>query len=133
MSHTIKQYAVPITTSIESTFMDRVQVYAASPQEAVVKVQAQIDGETLDGDIEMEDYSGFGSMSLSTVLQFAESPFEVVEGEITVSDEEVEPSDVLTADVEELKTAVTWNTENLAKLKAFLETLGGSQIVAIGS
>src|ERR1700722_1867334 len=66
----IKQYTVPFCRNIEASFIGSVEVYAANEAEAIAKVQAQIDSETLDEDIEMEDVNSCLTMSFSDVAGF---------------------------------------------------------------
>src|SRR4051812_23050329 len=106
---TIKMYTVPISTLIRVCFQADVEVYATTPAEAVAKVQGQIDHEALDGDLQMEDgYSGY-MMSCRDVAEYFGYDFDIDEECLEVNDEyEVDPADVLKAEVEELRTSISW-------------------------
>jgi hypothetical protein len=117
----VKLYEVAITADVQLTLSGCVGVYATDPDEAVEKVQVQIDDEALGDDIELEDdWSGvtvrYGHLKYCSDIDFQIESVEVVESN-------VDPVDVLNAEVKDLEAQVTWNTTSLAKRKAFLESL----------
>jgi hypothetical protein len=117
----VKLYEVSVVANVQMTLIGCVSVYATDEDEAVERVQFQIDDDTLDDDLEMEDYdSGFtvryGHLKYCSDIDFQTEGVEVVE-------HAVDPFDVLQHEVEYLESQVSWNTEALAKHKAFLESL----------
>jgi len=54
---------IPITVRIEMTLSGDVPVFAVHNEEAIAKVQVQMDTKTLDGDIEIRDDLSHGDMS----------------------------------------------------------------------
>jgi hypothetical protein len=128
---TAKRYTVPITTDVQMTLKGDVTVYAACEAEAITKVQAQIDRDTVDDDLAMEDpYSGW-VMPYGVAKCCDATFFEVVECDISVDDlHGFDRDDVLRAEVDELEAHVEWSAETLTKQKAFLERLLDSQTKA---
>lgn len=127
----VKMYTVPIAADIQASLTGYVQVYASGFEEAASKVQAQLDAETVDGDIEMEDVdSGYGISYHEMTQCFGTIP-EIIESDIEVDeDEEVDPADVLDAEVKQLRATISWDFDTQAKLKTFLETLAEAQSAA---
>jgi len=127
----VKVYTVPISGDIQATLTGHVQVYAASEAEAIAKVQAQIDAETLDDDLEMEDFDSGYTMSYNDMTQCLGTFVEIDEGGVEVDDlEEVDPADVLRDDITQLEALISWDTEKLTRQKEFLESLTGTQATA---
>ena len=128
----VKRYFVPISVNFDATMTGIVQVYAVDIEEAFSKVQSQIDNDTVDDKIQMEEaYSGV-TMSYADITSVAGNPGEIVESDIEEDDlDEVTPDDVLRADVDQLESTISWDTGKLAKRKAFLEGLAGSRPLAV--
>lgn len=120
----IRRHIVPITANIDVSFTGKVTVYASGFDEAASKVQTHIDAGTLDSEINMEDwYSGY-NMSYSELDHFFGIIPDIVADDIEVDeDEDVDPADVLEAEVEELQSAISWDIEKQSRLKVFLESL----------
>lgn len=119
-----EKYIVPITATIEMTLNGEVSVYAVTIEEAVAKVQVQIDTEALDGDIEMEDCSSGFRMSCRELKLFFSESIEIGDDNIYVDTlDEVTPDDTLRDDVKHLEAVISWDTDSLARRKAFLESL----------
>lgn len=116
----IKKYIIPITSDIQMTFVGQVEVYAACEAEAIAKVQAQVDTERLDEDLKMEDADSSYTMPYKDVTRWLGSLVEIVESDIEIDDDEVDPGDVLGAEIEQLQASISWNTDALARHKAFL-------------
>jgi len=101
-----------------------VTVYAADEDEAERKVQNKINAQSLDDDLEVENYESGHRIRFRDVKAFFEygsNEFRIqnVEGSI----EDFDPVGMLEAQVEELQASISWNTDTLAKHKAFLESL----------
>jgi hypothetical protein len=118
-----KLYRVPIIGDIQTSLKGDLRVYATSEDEAVAKVQEQIDHETVDNDIEMDDsFSGY-TMSYADLIGYFGNVVEVDESGVELVEEDVDLDDVLEEEVEQLQTKIVWDTDALAKHKAFLESL----------
>jgi hypothetical protein len=127
----VKKYIVPITANIQMTLTGCATVYAALKTEAISKVQVQIDTDTLDRDIEMEDFDSGYIMSTGDMSGYFSASIEIDESGVEVEDiDEVDPRDVLRADVRQLEAVITWDFANLSKRKLFLETLTEAQVAA---
>jgi hypothetical protein len=119
----VKLYGVTITADVQISLAGCVQRYATSDVEAAAKVQKQIDAETLDDGLEFEDaYSG-NIMQYHELKGYHDLDVQIDESEIDVVESEVDPLDVLAVEVQELRNTVSWNGENLAKQKVFLQSL----------
>ena len=130
-ANAVKLYTVPITADIQAYFTGYVQVYASSSDEAASKVQAQIDDKTVDDEIEMHDFDSAFSLSYKELTDYFGSIPEISENDIEVEeDEEVDPADVLKAEVTQLQASINWDFDKNAKLKAFLETLNEPHVAA---
>jgi len=119
----VKLYGVPIKGSIQAWLTGTVYIYARSEEEAISKVQTQIDTDTVDNDIEMEDYdTGFTMFYRDT--QRLGCDVEIVESDIEVETlDEADLDDVLRDDVKQLEAQISWDADTLTKQKAFLESL----------
>jgi hypothetical protein len=128
----IKQYTVPFHRDIEAHFIGSVEVYAANEAEAVAKVQAQIDSETLNEDIDMEDFNSCLTMSFSDVAGFDGDSVAIDESDIEENTlDEVDLADALQCDINQLHALISWDTEKPTKEKAFLEALAETQVAAV--
>jgi hypothetical protein len=117
----VKSYEVSFVAEFQMSLTGYATVYAADPDEAVDKVQAQIDSETLDDDLEMEDCESGYTMPYSAVKNVYDVAFQIDSAKLVEDD--VDPFDVLKADVKQLEAHILWNTDALAKHKSFLESL----------
>lgn len=114
-------FEVTVVSNVQLTLSGCVNVYANDPDEALEKVQRKIDDEALDDDLDMEDdWSGatlpYGHLKGCSNIDFQAESVEIIETEL-------DPAEVLEAEVEELAACVNWNADALAKHKAFLESL----------
>jgi hypothetical protein len=117
----VKRYEVTVTAEIQLSLTGCANVYAADADEAVEKVQAQIDAQALDDDLEMQDFDSGYTMPYSAVKEVYDAAFQI--DSATVVEDEVDPFYVLEADVKQLEAHILWNTDALAKHKSFLESL----------
>ncbi len=115
----VKLYEVRVAADLQLSLRAYVNIYATDADEAEEKVQAKIDDEML-GDLEMEDPDSGVTIPYSHVRHcsgdFYTDSAEVVE-------HNVDPADLLEAEVEQLQARITWNTDTMAKHKAFLELM----------
>jgi hypothetical protein len=118
----VKLYEVSVGAEIQMNLVGSVKVYAVDADEAFEKVQAHIDNETLDDDLEMEDVDSGNTMSYGD-LRYHAINIDIDEGSIEVVEDNVDLADVLEVEVEQLEVSISWNTDALAKHKAFLESL----------
>lgn len=120
-TNNVKCYEVSVTAEVHVSFTGSVVLYATDADAAVEKVQAQIDNGTLDDDLEMTDDDSGEPLPCKVVQQIYNVDFQTDGAQ--VMEEDVEPFDVLQADIKELESQISWNTGALAKHKAFLESL----------
>ena len=104
------------------------KAYAADADEAVEKVQAQINAGTLDDDLQMEDFDSGNTMPYGDVKHIYNVDLQT-DG-VEVLEDDVDPCDVLEAEIGQLQKSVCWNSDVMATHKAFLETLAEAQAVA---
>lgn len=119
----VKLYRVPVVAQVQLTLEGGVEVYAVNDDEAFEKVQYKIDNEALDDDLDMEDVDSGNTMSYSNVKSCCGVNIEIDDSNIEVVEENVDPADVLEEDVEQLRAQISWNTDALARQKAFLQSL----------
>jgi hypothetical protein len=124
----VKLFAVDVAADLHVTMSGSVEVYATNADEAVQKIQGQIDDEVLPDDLEMEDWSSGIKIIYGDLKNCDE--FYIQTDHVEVVEEDVDPVDVLMAEVEELEAGISWNMEALAKHKAFLTSLGAEQAAA---
>jgi hypothetical protein len=117
----VKLFEVSVTAEVQLSLTGRVNVYATDADEAIEKVQGQIDTEALDDDLDMEDFESGYTMPYSDVKNVYEVAFQV-DG-VEVVEDDVDPADVLEVEIENLLASISWNPFALAKHKAFLESL----------
>ncbi len=127
----VKAYTVPILADIQAELTGYVSVYASSVEEAIEKVQDQIDAETLDDSLNMEDeYSGY-RMSYREMSDCFMIVPEINASSVEADEnEDVDPFDVLEADITQLEATINWDVGKQAKLKAFLTTLTEAHVAA---
>jgi hypothetical protein len=121
LTNEVNLYEVSVVADIQVSLTGCLNVYAANADEAAEKVQSKIEDETLDDDLEMEDPDSgcttlYGNVKWCYGVDFQVASVEVIEPN-------ADPFDVLDAEVQELESQVSWNTDSLAKHKAFLESL----------
>ncbi len=93
-----------------------VTVYAADEDKAARKVQAKIDAGSLDDDLEMENYESGLSIPYSDVKAFFDYGFNNLHIQnVDASIEDVDPVDMLKAEVEELQSSISRNTDAMSK------------------
>jgi hypothetical protein len=126
----IKMYSVPIALDIEASLTGYVTVYASSMKEAASKVRNQIEAGTLDGETQMEDVDSGYTISYDELYGFFGSAPDIIERDIQVEDEEVDPDDVLEAEVKQLQAEIVWDSQKQVRLKKFLETLDEAEVLA---
>jgi hypothetical protein len=119
-----KLYEVRITADVEEkryrTLSGNVSVYATDEDKAVKKVEAQIKGGTLD-DLEMRDaYDDDWD-----IVPYYEVQENLLHQTFTVelSEDKFDPDEAIEVEIEDLVASICWNTDALAKHKAFLESL----------
>jgi hypothetical protein len=120
----VKLYKVWITADVEETknrtFSGEVSVYATDEDKAVKKVEAKLKDGTLDV-YEMTDCDNdWDTVSYSDVQE------NVLDQRLDVElsdQDEFDPDEALTSVIEDFEESISWNTEALAKHKAFLESL----------
>ena len=117
----VKLYEVALVADAQVSLTGAVNVYAVDDDEAIAKVKAQIDAETLDDDLEMNDSDSNMTLTYDYVKHCSNVEFQI--DHVEVVEDDVDPADVLEAEVEQLQANISWNTEALAKHKAFLESL----------
>jgi hypothetical protein len=121
-----KVYKVWITADVEEkryrTLSGNVSVYATNEDKAVKKVEAQIKDGTLD-DLEMTDaYDDDWDIVPYYEVQenLLHQTFDV---ELSLDQDDFDPDEAIEVEIEDLVASICWNTEALAKHKAFLESL----------
>jgi hypothetical protein len=117
----MKLYQVSVAADVQLCLTGCLNVYAVDAEEAWEKVQAKIDDESVDDDLQMED-DWSGVTSQYGYLKCC-SGFDIQIGGVEMVDDNVDPADVLETEVKELQSSIMWNTDALAKQKVFLETL----------
>jgi hypothetical protein len=117
----VKLFEVTVVAEVRLSLSGSVNVYASDPAKAVEKVCTQIDAKMLDDDLEMEDVETGYTMPYRQVKQIFDVNFQI-DG-VDRGEEDVDPADVLHADVKHLEAVISWDTKALAKRKAFLESL----------
>lgn len=117
----VKSYEVTVVAEIQLSLAGCANVYAAGADEAVEKVQARIDAQALDDDLEMQDFESGYTMPYSAVKEVCDAAFQI--DSATLVDDDVDPAEVLRAEVQQLQASISWNTSTRAKYKAFLESL----------
>lgn len=117
----MKLYEVSIIADVQMSLTGCVNVYAIDAGEASEKVQAKIDTETLDNDLEFEDSDSSNRMPYGDVKHIYDAGFQIDGGEVV--EYPVDPVSVLETEVKELQASIIWKSEALAKHKAFLESL----------
>lgn len=122
-SKAVRGYTVPISADIQTTVWGDVEVYASSPADALAKVQTQIDAGLLDDDLEMEDVDSGLRIPLELATNGLGADIIISEAEISLNKSEIDPADVLQAEVKALQRAISWNTEKYSKMCEFLKTL----------
>jgi hypothetical protein len=119
--HEVKLYEVAIAAEVLMYLEGYVKVYAADEDEAVDKVQAQIDAEILDDDFEMEDVDSGYTIPYSDVKHFYNVGLQT--DAVGLVEDDVDPLDVLQYEVKELEAQVSWDAGAMAKRKEFLLSL----------
>jgi hypothetical protein len=121
----VKLYKVWVSAHVQDkrhrNFSGEVSVYATDEDKAVKKVEAQIKDGTLD-DLEMkDDDDDWTIVSYSDVEEnLLDQTFTV---ELSLDLDEFVPDEAIEVEIEDLVASICWNTEALAKHKAFLESL----------
>jgi hypothetical protein len=117
----IKLYEVSVVANVQLCLTGCGRVYATDAEKATEKVQTKIDDKALDDDLEMEDSDSGATLPYGTVRYLDDADFET--DEVEMVDDNVDAVDVLEAEVEELRVSISWDTDALARHKAFLEAL----------
>lgn len=117
----VKLYEVSVVADVQVSLSAVISVYAVDADAAVEKIQTRIDAETLDDSLEMEDSDSGISAQYGCVMHCYNVDFEI-DG-VEVIDDDVDPADVLEAELEQLEARISWDAETLSKQKAFLEAL----------
>jgi hypothetical protein len=120
-NHEVKLFEVAIAGEVLMFLEGHVKVYAADEDEAVDKVQAQIDAEILDDDFEMEDVDSGYTIPYSDVKHFYNVGLQT--DAVGLVEDDVDPLDVLQYEVKELEAQVSWDAGAMAKRKEFLLSL----------
>jgi hypothetical protein len=116
----VKLFGVSVVADVQMSVRGTVNVYAVDDDEAIDKVQAQIEDEALDDDLEMEDNWSGVTLRYGHLKEFS-ADFQI--GGVELVEDDVDPADVLESEVEELQASISWNPDALAKHKAFLKSL----------
>ena len=120
----LKLYKVRITADVEEkkdrTFSGKVSAYATDEDKAVKKVEAKLKDGTLDVPEMIDSDNDWDTVSYSDVREdVLDQRFDV-----ELSDQnEFDPDEALASVIEDFEGSISWNTEALAKHKAFLESL----------
>ena len=117
----IKLFEVSVVANVQLCLRGSVTVYAADAEEATEKVQTKIDDEALGEDLEMEDSDSGATIPYGVVRYLDNADFET--DDVEMVDDNVDPVDVLEAEVKELQGSISWDTNALVRHKAFLEAL----------
>ncbi len=121
----VKIFGVSVAAHVQVCLTGTVNVYAADVDEAIEKLQAQIDDRTLDDDLEMENLdSGYYIMPYGN-LKHSYDVYIQTDG-VEVVEVDVDPFEVLATAVEgaeDLQAQFASLTERFAKSKAFLKSL----------
>lgn len=129
-SNQVKLFSVRVTANVQMDLTGEVTVYAVDAEEAADRVRAQIDDEAVDSDIEMEDFNSGYRLSYEDLTHWFDATLEIDERDIEVAETDVDPNDVLQAQVKELQNTISWDAEALTKQKAFLESLIETAVAA---
>lgn len=127
----LQSYRVPIMGQVTARFVGYVEVYANSRDEAADKVQDQIEHDTLDHDITLVEKTIGCKMSYRELEDEFNYKVEVLESAIKVNECEIDPAEVIAADVRELQRTLTWDAQKRLKYRAYLERLATRQPAAI--
>jgi hypothetical protein len=128
-----KLYKVWITADVEEkryrTLSGNVSVYATNEDKAVKKVEAQIKDGTLD-DLEMRDAYD-DDWDIVTYYEVQEKLLhQTFDVELSLDQDDFDPDQAIEVEIEDLVASICWNTEALAKHKAFLESLLTKKVAA---
>ena len=119
----VKLFSVPVTAEVPFDLTGYVRVYALEADQAFEKVQLQIDTDTLDDDLEMEEADWLCRLPYGQVKFCYGVNIGINRSDIELIENDVDPADVLKVEVKELHERVAWNAQKLARHKAFLASL----------
>jgi hypothetical protein len=104
----------------------KVSVYATDEDKAVKKVKAKLKDGKFDDNLEMmddEDDNVMHMMHYYDVTNDFDLLDQIFAVELSLDQDELDPDEALTSVIEDFEKSISWNTEALAKHKAFLESL----------
>lgn len=90
-------------------------------------MQDKLDADILGDDLELEDQWSGCILEYRVVKETAGLNIEVDAAGVELVDDEVTPDEVLRAEITEMESLISWDTESLQQHKAFLDTLARSE------